>query len=191
MSVVLQVTRIWLVAQAPILTSTVIRDTQILHNDNHSGDDDDDDNHDRSFDSDVDASYLSPWSDESSDGSGSSDAGFDPSRGDQKNPLAAADAKRLIANPGTNKTTTSALPEPMREAESVLGQLVQLGLEIRQSATTERTPTVDATNTSRWKSRAPRSDEDLPPLACPYAKFDPLKHDKCHTFVLKGIPRVK
>jgi hypothetical protein len=191
MSVVLQVTRIWLVAQAPILTSTVVRDTQIRHNDNHSGDNGDDDNHDRDFDSDVDASYLSPWSDESSDGSGSSDAGFDPSRGDENNPLAAADAKKLIANPDTNKTTTSALPEPMREAESVLGQLVRLGFEIRQFAITERTRIVDATNTSRRKSRALRSDEDLPPLACPYAKFDPLKHDKCHTFVLKGIPRVK
>jgi hypothetical protein len=179
------------VAQAQILTSTVVRDTQILHNDNHSSDNEDDDNHDRDFDSDVDASYLSPWSDESSDGSGSSDAGFDPSRGDEKNPLAAVDAKKLIANPDTNKTTTSALPEPMREVESVLGQLVRLGLEIRQSATTERAPTVDATSTSRRKSRAPRSDEDLPPLACPYAKFDPLKHEKCHTFVLKGIPRVK
>jgi hypothetical protein len=164
---------------------------QILHDENNSGDDDDDDNCDRDSDSDVDASYLSPWSDESSDGSSSSDAGFDPSRGDQRNPLVAADAEKLIANPDTNKTTISALPEPMREAESVLGQLVRLGFEIRQSATTERTRIVDATNTTKRKTRAPRSDEDLPPLACPYAKFDPLKHDKCHTFVLKGIPRVK
>lgn len=34
-------------------------------------------------------------------------------------------------------------------------------------------------------------DEDLPPLACPFVKFDPLKHEKCYTFVLGGISRVK
>jgi hypothetical protein len=45
--------------------------------------------------------------------------------------------------------------------------------------------------TPKRKSRAPRSDDDLPPLACPFVKFDPLKHDKCYTFVLKGISRVK
>jgi hypothetical protein len=41
------------------------------------------------------------------------------------------------------------------------------------------------------KNKATRSDEDLPPLACPFLKFDPLKHDKCYTLVLKGISRVK
>lgn len=45
--------------------------------------------------------------------------------------------------------------------------------------------------TPKRKSRAPRSDEDLPPLACPFVKFDPLKHQKCYTYVLKGISRVK
>ncbi|KAI4717534.1 hypothetical protein E4T48_06308 [Aureobasidium sp. EXF-10727] len=41
------------------------------------------------------------------------------------------------------------------------------------------------------KSKAGRSDEDLPPMACPFVKFDPLKYDKCYTFVLKGVSRVK
>lgn len=41
------------------------------------------------------------------------------------------------------------------------------------------------------KSKAARNDEDLPPLACPFVKFDPLKHEKCYTFVLKGVSRVK
>lgn len=41
------------------------------------------------------------------------------------------------------------------------------------------------------KSRVTRSDEDLPPLACPFVKFDPLKHDRCYTFLLKGVSRVK
>lgn len=45
--------------------------------------------------------------------------------------------------------------------------------------------------TPKRKSRATRSDEDLPPLACPFVKFDPLKHQKCYTYVLKGISRVK
>jgi hypothetical protein len=161
---------------------------QILDDENNSGDDADD--ADRDSDSDVDASYLSPWSNGSSGGSGS-ESGVNPSRGDQKNPQAAADAKKLIANPETNKTTISALPESMREAESALGQLVRLGFEIRQSATTERTRIVDATSIPKRKSRALRFGKNLPLLACPYAKFDPLKHDKCHTFVLKGIPRVK
>jgi hypothetical protein len=34
-------------------------------------------------------------------------------------------------------------------------------------------------------------DEDLPSLACPFVKFDPLKHEKCYMFVLKGISRIK
>lgn len=41
------------------------------------------------------------------------------------------------------------------------------------------------------KSRVTRSDEELPPLACPFAKFDPFKHEKCYTFVLRGVSRVK
>ncbi|KAH0389993.1 hypothetical protein KCU89_g16082, partial [Aureobasidium melanogenum] len=41
------------------------------------------------------------------------------------------------------------------------------------------------------KSRVTRADEDLAPLACPFVKFDPLKHEKCYTFVLKGVSRVK
>jgi len=45
--------------------------------------------------------------------------------------------------------------------------------------------------TPKRKIRASRSDEDLPPLACPFVKFDPLKHEKCYTYVLKGISRVK
>jgi hypothetical protein len=45
--------------------------------------------------------------------------------------------------------------------------------------------------TPKRKNKAIRSDEDLPPLACPFLKFDPLKHDKCYTLVLKGISRVK
>ncbi|KAK6006483.1 hypothetical protein QM012_006893 [Aureobasidium pullulans] len=44
---------------------------------------------------------------------------------------------------------------------------------------------------SKRKSKAVRPDEELPPLACPFVKFDPLKHDKCYTFVLKGVSRVK
>ncbi|KAI5251974.1 hypothetical protein E4T42_03847 [Aureobasidium subglaciale] len=40
------------------------------------------------------------------------------------------------------------------------------------------------------KSKVAKSEDDLPPLACPFSKFDPLKHDKCYTFVLKGISRV-
>jgi hypothetical protein len=45
--------------------------------------------------------------------------------------------------------------------------------------------------TPKRKNRAHRPDDDLPPLACPFVKFDPLKYDKCYTFVLKGISRVK
>jgi hypothetical protein len=45
--------------------------------------------------------------------------------------------------------------------------------------------------TPKRKSRIPRPDDDLPPLACPFVKFDPLKHEKCYTFILKGISRVK
>jgi len=45
--------------------------------------------------------------------------------------------------------------------------------------------------TPKRKTRASRSDEDLPPLACPFVKFDALKHEKCYTYVLKGISRVK
>ncbi|KAI4742827.1 hypothetical protein E4T50_06718, partial [Aureobasidium sp. EXF-12298] len=45
--------------------------------------------------------------------------------------------------------------------------------------------------TPKRKSKVTRSDEDLPPLACPFLKFDPLKHEKCYTRVLKGISRVK
>ncbi|KAI4843143.1 hypothetical protein E4T44_06904 [Aureobasidium sp. EXF-8845] len=45
--------------------------------------------------------------------------------------------------------------------------------------------------TPKRKNRASRPDDDLPPLACPFVKFDPLKYDKCYTFVLKGISRVK
>ncbi|KAG9687106.1 hypothetical protein KCU95_g8905, partial [Aureobasidium melanogenum] len=41
------------------------------------------------------------------------------------------------------------------------------------------------------KSRVTRSDDELPPLACPFAKFDPFKHEKCYTFVLRGVSRVK
>ncbi|KAG9987461.1 hypothetical protein KCU98_g3324, partial [Aureobasidium melanogenum] len=41
------------------------------------------------------------------------------------------------------------------------------------------------------KSRVIRADEELPPLACPFVKFDPLKHEKCYTFVLRGVSRVK
>ncbi|KAG9591891.1 hypothetical protein KCU77_g9592, partial [Aureobasidium melanogenum] len=41
------------------------------------------------------------------------------------------------------------------------------------------------------KSRFTRADEDLPPLACPFVKFDPLKHEKCYRFLLKGVSRVK
>ncbi|KAI5207512.1 hypothetical protein E4T39_01937 [Aureobasidium subglaciale] len=41
------------------------------------------------------------------------------------------------------------------------------------------------------KGKVAKSEDDLPPLACPFSKFDPLKHDKCYTFVLKGISRVK
>lgn len=43
----------------------------------------------------------------------------------------------------------------------------------------------------RWRSKVTKSDEDLVPLACPFNKLDPIKHDKCYTFVLKGISRVK
>ncbi|THX43855.1 hypothetical protein D6D10_00865 [Aureobasidium pullulans] len=42
----------------------------------------------------------------------------------------------------------------------------------------------------RRRSKVTKSDEDLVPLACPFNKLDPIKHDKCYTFVLKGISRV-
>jgi hypothetical protein len=41
------------------------------------------------------------------------------------------------------------------------------------------------------KGKAIKADESLPHLACPFNKLDPLKHDKCYTFVLKDISRVK
>jgi hypothetical protein len=49
----------------------------------------------------------------------------------------------------------------------------------------------DEDKTPKQKSRPSRPDEDLPPLACPFVKFNPLKHEKCYTFVLRGISRVK
>ena len=45
--------------------------------------------------------------------------------------------------------------------------------------------------TPKRKNRILRPDEDFPPLACPFVKFDPIKHNKCYTFNLKGISRVK
>ncbi|KAH0343046.1 hypothetical protein KCU83_g8987, partial [Aureobasidium melanogenum] len=41
------------------------------------------------------------------------------------------------------------------------------------------------------RKREDKPEEDLPPLACPFVKLDPLKHEKCYTFVLRSIPRIK
>lgn len=61
----------------------------------------------------------------------------------------------------------------------------------RRRTTVEDDDGNDDEQPPKRKSRVIRSDEDLPPLACPFVKFDPLKHDKCYTFLLKGVSRVK
>lgn len=61
----------------------------------------------------------------------------------------------------------------------------------RRRTTAEEDDGNDGEQPPKRKSRVSRSDEDLPPLACPFVKFDPLRYEKCYTFVLKGVSRVK